>query len=170
MGAAIVFFAFLGFDAVSTAAQETKNPKRDMPIGILVSLLVCTVLYILFAHVMTGVAHYSQFGGHEGIAPVAIAIEQMGEADASGIVHPDYPWLNKAIVLAILFGYCSVILVTLLGQSRVFLSMSHDGLLPPFFSRIHEKFRTPAYSNLLFMVIQSSAAWQRSSLRDWQVK
>ena len=152
-GAAIVFFAFLGFDAVSTAAQETKNPKRDMPIGILVSLLVCTVLYILFAHVMTGVTHYSQFGGHEGIAPVAIAIEQMGEADASGIVHPDYPWLNKAIVLAILFGYCSVILVTLLGQSRVFLSMSHDGLLPPFFSRIHEKFRTPAYSNLLFMVI-----------------
>ena len=152
-GAAIVFFAFLGFDAVSTAAQEAKNPKRDMPIGILVSLLVCTILYMLFAHVMTGVAHYSEFGGQQGIAPVAIAIEHMGEVDASGMLHPDYPWMNKAIVLAILFGYCSVIMVTLLGQSRVFLSMSHDGLLPPFFSHINEKFRTPARSNLLFMVL-----------------
>ena len=102
---AIVFFAFLGFDAVSTAAQEAKNPKRDMPIGILVSLLVCTILYMLFAHVMTGVAHYSEFGGQQGIAPVAIAIEHMGEVDASGVLHPDYPWMNKAIVLSILFGY-----------------------------------------------------------------
>ena len=124
-----------------------------MPIGILVSLLVCTILYMLFAHVMTGVAHYSEFGGQQGIAPVAIAIEHMGEVDASGVLHPDYPWMNKAIVLAILFGYCSVIMVTLLGQSRVFLSMSHDGLLPPFFSHINEKFRTPARSNLLFMVL-----------------
>ena len=137
-GAAIVFFAFLGFDAVSTAAQETRNPKRDMPIGILVSLLVCTILYILFAHVMTGVAHYTDFQGQVGIAPVAVAIEHMGTADASGVIQPAYPWLNKAIILAILFGYCSVIMVTLLGQSRVFLSMSHDGLLPPFFSRINE--------------------------------
>ena len=134
-------------------AQETKNPKRNMPIGILVSLLVCTVLYMLFAHVMTGVAHYTEFSGQQGIAPVAIAIEHMGHADATGIIHPDYPWLNRAIVLAILFGYCSVIMVTLLGQSRVFLSMSHDGLLPPFFSHINEKFRTPARSNLLFMLI-----------------
>ena len=152
-GAAIVFFAFLGFDAVSTAAQETKNPKRNMPIGILVSLLVCTVLYMVFAHVMTGVAHYTAFSGQQGIAPVAIAIEHMGQADAAGIIQPDYPWLNRAIVLPILFGYCSVIMVTLLGQSRVFLSMSHDGLLPPFFSHINEKFRTPARSNLLFMVL-----------------
>ena len=116
-GAAIVFFAFLGFDAVSTAAQETKNPKRNMPIGILVSLLVCTVLYMVFAHVMTGVAHYTAFSGQQGIAPVAIAIEHMGQADAAGIIQPDYPWLNRAIVLSILFGYCSVIMVTLLGQS-----------------------------------------------------
>lgn len=151
-GAAIVFFAFLGFDAVSTAAQETKNPKRNMPIGILVSLLVCTVLYMLFAHVMTGVAHYTEFSGQQGIAPVAIAIEHMGHADATGIIHPDYPWLNRAIVLAILFGYCSVIMVTLLGQSRVFLSMSHDGLLPLLFTHQRE-FRTPARSNLLFMLI-----------------
>ena len=101
-GAAIVFFAFLGFDAVSTAAQETKNPKRNMPIGILVSLLVCTILYILFAHVMTGVAHYTQFQGQVGIAPVAVAIENMGTADAAGVIQPAYPWLNKAIILAIL--------------------------------------------------------------------
>ncbi|MEJ8763255.1 amino acid permease [Phocaeicola sp. HCN-40430] len=152
-GAAIVFFAFLGFDAVSTAAQETRNPRRNMPIGILMSLLVCTILYILFAHVMTGVAHYSEFSGQEGIAPVAVAIEHMGTPGADGVIVPAYPWLNKAIVLAILFGYCSVIMVTLLGQSRVFLSMSHDGLLPPFFSRINEKYRTPMHSNLLFMVI-----------------
>ena len=152
-GAANVFFAFLGFDAVSTAAQETKNPKRDMPIGILMSLLICTILYMVFAHVMTGVAHYTDFAGQQGIAPVAVAIDHMGHADAAGIIHPDYPWLNRAIVLAILFGYCSVIMVTLLGQSRVFLSMSRDGLLPPFFSHINEKFRTPARSNLLFMII-----------------
>ena len=157
-GAAIVFFAFLGFDAVSTAAQETKNPKRDMPIGILVSLLVCTILYILFAYVMTGVAHYTDFQGQEGIAPVAVAIEHMGTADASGIIQPAYPWLNKAILLAIMLGYCSVIMVTLLGQSRVFLSMSHDGLLPPFFSRINEKYRTPVHNNLLFMIAVSLLA------------
>ncbi len=152
-GAAVVFFAFLGFDAVSTAAQETKNPKRDMPIGILVSLLVCTLLYVLFAHVMTGVAHYTEFGGQQGIAPVAVAIEHMGAPDASGVIQPAFPWLNKAIILAILFGYCSVIMVTLMAQSRVFLSMSHDGLLPPFFSKIHSKYRTPAHSNVLFMVL-----------------
>lgn len=157
-GAAIVFFAFLGFDAVSTAAQETKNPKRDMPVGILGSLLICTILYMVFAYVMTGVAHYSEFAGQQGIAPVAVAIDHMGHADASGMIHPDYPWLNRAIVLAILFGYCSVIMVTLLGQSRVFLSMSRDGLLPPFFLKIHEKYRTPAHSNLLFMVVVGGLA------------
>ena len=157
-GAAIVFFAFLGFDAVSTAAQETKNPRRDMPIGILVSLLVCTLLYILFAYVMTGVAHYTAFKGQEGIAPVAVAIQHMGTADASGIIQPAYPWLNKAILIAILLGYCSVIMVTLLGQSRVFLSMSHDGLLPPFFSRINEKTRTPIHNNLIFMILVSVLA------------
>ncbi len=157
-GAAIVFFAFLGFDAISTAAQETKNPKRNMPIGILMSLLICTVLYILFAHVMTGVVHYSAFQGQNGIAPVAIAIDHMGQMDGGGLVHPDYPWLNRAIIVAILLGYCSVIMVTLLGQSRVFLSMSRDGLLPPLFSHIHAKYRTPARSNLLFMVLVGTLA------------
>lgn len=157
-GAAIVFFAFLGFDAVSTAAQETKNPRRDMPIGILMSLFICTLLYILFAHVMTGVVNYTAFEGHNGIAPVAIAIEHMGQMNASGTIQPDYPWMNRAIVVAILLGYCSVIMVTLLGQSRVFLSMSRDGLLPPLFSHIHPRFRTPARSNLLFMVLVGTLA------------
>lgn len=153
--AAIVFFAFIGFDAVSTAAQEAKNPKRDMPIGILVSLVVCTVLYLLFAHVMTGVANYTEFKGHDGIAPVAIAIEHMGHANANGLIIPDYPWLNRAIILAILAGYSSVIMVMLLGQSRVFYSMSKDGLLPKVFSQVHPKFRTPAKSNLLFLLLVS---------------
>ena len=152
-GAAVVFFAFLGFDAVSTAAQEAKNPHRNMPIGILGSLLIATVLYLLFSHVMTGVANYTEFSGLDGIAPVAVAINHMGTPDASGAIQPTYPWLNAAITLAILFGYCSVILVQLMAQSRIFLSMSHDGLLPPFFSRINPKFRTPAASNLLFMTV-----------------
>ena len=153
--AAIVFFAYIGFDAVSTAAQEAKNPKRDMPIGILLSLGICTVLYILFAHVMTGVTSYQSFAGKDGIAPVAIAIDHMGTANAAGVIVPDYPWLNKAIILAILGGYASVILVMLMGQSRVFFSMSKDGLLPRVFSDVHPKFRTPAKSNLLFMLIVS---------------
>lgn len=153
--AAIVFFAYIGFDAVSTAAQEAKNPKRDMPIGILLSLAICTILYILFAHVMTGVVNYQAFAGKDGIAPVAVAVEAMGPAGANGMITPAYPWLNNAILLAILGGYSSVILVLLMGQSRVFFSMSKDGLLPKVFSEVHEKFRTPAKNNLLFMLIVS---------------
>ncbi len=153
--AAIVFFAYIGFDAVSTAAQEAKNPKRDMPIGILLSLGICTVLYILFAHVMTGVVNYQAFAGKDGIAPVAIAVEAMGNVGPDGMITPAYPWLNNAILLAILGGYSSVILVMLMGQSRVFFSMSKDGLMPKVFSEIHSKFRTPAKNNLLFMVIVS---------------
>lgn len=157
-GAAIVFFAFLGFDAVSTAAQETKNAKRNMPIGILGSLLVCTVLYILFGHVMTGVTNYLSYKGQDGIAPVSIAISHMGEVAADGTFHMAYPWLNKIIPLAIIAGYTSVILVLLLGQSRVFYSMSKDKLLPSIFSEVHDKFRTPYKSNLIFMVIISLMA------------
>lgn len=153
--AAIVFFAYIGFDAVSTAAQEAKNPKKDMPIGILGSLLICTVLYILFAHVMTGVTSYTTFKGQDGIAPVAVAIDHMGTADANGVIKPDYPWLNRAIVVAILAGYASVILVMLMGQSRVFFSMSKDGLLPKVFSAVNPKTQTPASSNLLFMLFVS---------------
>ncbi|WP_341841114.1 amino acid permease [Chitinophaga caseinilytica] len=141
-GAAVVFFAFIGFDAVSTAAQEAKNPKRDMPIGILGSLAICTILYVLFAHVMTGLANYTEF--KDSAAPVAIAIAKT-----------PYAWLQQAIILAILAGYTSVILVMLLGQSRVFYSMSLDGLLPKTFSQVHKKYRTPYKANILFMVFTS---------------
>ncbi len=142
--AAIVFFAYIGFDAVSTAAQETKNPKRDMPIGILGSLAICTVLYILFAHVMTGLANYNEFKGQDGIAPVAVAIS-----------HTPFVWLKQGVIMAILAGYSSVILVLLLGQSRVFFSMSRDGLIPRVFSAVHPKFQTPFKSNMLFAVFVS---------------
>jgi len=104
---------------------------------------------------MTGVANYTSFKGQDGIAPVAVAIDKMGPTDANGVIHAAYPWLNRLIILAILAGYSSVILVMLLGQSRVFFSMSKDGLIPPVFSRVHPKFRTPAKSNLLFMVFVS---------------
>jgi len=153
--AAIVFFAYIGFDAVSTAAQEAKNPKRDMPIGILGSLLICTILYILFAHVMTGVTSYTTFRGQDGIAPVAVAVEHMGKEVSPGVWQPDYPWLNRAIVVAILGGYSSVILVMLMGQSRVFFSMSKDGLIPKIFSTVNPKTQTPAKNNLLFMCFVS---------------
>ena len=137
-GAGIVFFAFIGFDAVSTAAQETKKPQRDMPIGIIGSLTVCTLLYVLFAHVLTGIVYYKEMNN---AAPVATAVDRTGLA-----------WLGTSIKLAIIAGYTSVILVMLLGQSRVFYSMSRDGLLPRMFSDIHPRFRTPWRSNLLFMV------------------
>jgi len=142
--AAIIFFAYIGFDAVSTAAQEAKNPKRDMPIGILLSLGICTVLYILFAHVMTGLANYTEFKGQDGIAPVAVAI-----------AHTPYAFMQKLVILAILGGYASVIMVMLLGQSRVFFSMSQDGFLPKVFSEVHPKFRTPWKSNALFCLFVS---------------
>ncbi len=123
LGAAgIVFFAFIGFDAVSTAAQEAKNPKRDMPIGILGSLAVCTVLYILFAHVLTGLAPVEFFREAGREASVAKAID---------VYMPGYKWLSTAVTVAILGGFSSVILVMLMGQSRVFYSMSKDGLVPP---------------------------------------
>lgn len=126
-----------------------------MPIGILGSLAICTILYILFAHVMTGVANYTTFSGKDGIAPVALAIEHMGKADAAGVIHPDYPWLNKAILVAILAGYASVILVMLMGQTRVFFSMSKDGLIPKIFSKVNPVTQTPIKSNLLFMLFVS---------------
>jgi len=141
-GAGIVFFAFIGFDAVSTAAQETINPKRAMPIGILGSLAVCTALYILFSYVLTGIAHYSEFREAGKEASVTYVILQY---------MAGYGWLAKFITLAILFGFSSVILVMLLGQSRVFYSMSRDGLVPAIFSEVHPKFRTPWKSNVLFL-------------------
>jgi len=142
-GAGIVFFAFIGFDAVSTAAQEAKNPKRDMPIGILGSLVVCTILYILFSWVLTGVAPYQDFmrAGKEASVAYAISHYMLG-----------YSWLSTLVTVAILAGFSSVILVMLLGQSRVFYTMSTDGLLPKVFSDLHPKFRTPYKSNMILFV------------------
>jgi basic amino acid/polyamine antiporter, APA family len=141
--AGVVFFAFIGFDAVSTAAQEAKNPSRDMPIGILGSLVVCTILYVLFAHVLSGLAPIEFFRtvGKEASVTEAITRFMTG-----------YGWLAKFVTVAILAGFSSVILVMLLGQSRVFYSMSRDGLVPAVFSDVHPKYRTPYKSNLIFFV------------------
>lgn len=141
-GAAIVFFAFIGFDAVSTAAQEAKNPSKDMPIGILGSLAICTILYILFSYVLTGVANWHEFELEGKEASVAYAIKTY--------MH-GYGWLEKLVTVAILAGFSSVILVMLMGQSRVFYSMSKDGLLPKIFSDLHPRFRTPYKSNWMLL-------------------
>ncbi len=145
LGAAgVVFFAFIGFDAVSTAAQEAKDPKRDMPIGILGSLVICTLLYVLFAHVLSG------------LAPVEFFRTAGKEASVSQAIHdfmPGYQWLAKFVTVAILAGFTSVILVMLLGQSRVFFSMSKDGLVPAVFSELHPVYHTPYKANMLFFVL-----------------
>jgi basic amino acid/polyamine antiporter, APA family len=155
-GAAIVFFAFIGFDAVSTAAQEAKNPKRDMPIGILGSLIVCTILYILFSYVLTGVANWEEFKTAGKEASVAYAIQTYMQG---------YGWLATLISVAILAGFSSVILVMLMGQSRVFYSMSNDGLVPKVFSELHPKFRTPYKSNaILFIFVGLFAAFVPGSV------
>lgn len=148
LGAAgTVFFAFIGFDAVSTAAQETKDPKRSMPIGILGSLVICTVLYVLFAHVLTGLAPLEFFRDPSkgGEASVVAAIREGMPAT--------YGWLSSAVTVAILAGFSSVILVMLLGQSRVFYSMSKDGLLPKVFSELHPKYQTPYKGNLVILLL-----------------
>jgi APA family basic amino acid/polyamine antiporter len=152
-GAAIVFFAFIGFDAVSTAAQEAKNPKRDMPIGILGSLVVCTILYILFGHVLTGVANWQEFvdpeKGREASVAYAISTYMTG-----------YGWLATAVTVAILAGFSSVILVMLMGQSRVFYTMSQDGLIPKMFGDLHPRFKTPYKANwILFIFVGAFAAF-----------
>jgi APA family basic amino acid/polyamine antiporter len=147
LGAAgVVFFAYIGFDAVSTAAQEARRPERDMPIGILGSLVVCTVLYVLFSYVLSGVATVEDFRSTGREASVAFAITKY--------MH-GYEWLSKSVTVAILAGFSSVILVMLLGQSRVFYSMSKDGLVPKAFSDVHPRFRTPYKANLLFFVFTS---------------
>ena len=133
-GAAVIFFAYIGFDAVSTAAQEAKNPQKDMPMGILGSLAICTVLYIVTAGLLTGVVKYPQLNV---AAPVAVGME------ATGIV-----WGEYLVLIGTIFGLSTVMLVMLLGQSRVFFSMSRDGLLPAWAGRIHHKFRTPYISSI----------------------
>ena len=143
-GAGVIFFAYIGFDAVSTAAQEAKVPKRDMPIGIIGSLLVCTVLFILYTHVLTGMVDYHKLNV---AAPLSLALEQI-----------PHRWLTIGMNVAVLAGLTSVMLVMLLGQSRVLFSMANDRLLPKAFRDVHPKFRTPWKCNLILMVFVSMFA------------
>lgn len=134
-GAGVIFFAYIGFDAVSTAAQEAKNPQRDMPIGILASLAICTVIYIAVAIVLLGIVHYSKLNVAD---PLAVGI------DATGLT-----WFSPVLKVSALFGLFSTMLVTLIGQTRVFFTMSRDGLLPSVFQKVHPTYRTPHVSTLL---------------------
>lgn len=136
-GAGVIFFAYIGFDAVSTAAQEARNPQRDMPIGILGSLGVCTILYIIVALVLTGVVKYDQLLVPD---PIAVAVDSVG---------PQLFWLRPFIKIGAIAGLSSVILVLLLGQTRIFYSMARDGLMPKQFATIHPKFRTPYITTIL---------------------
>jgi len=143
-GAGVIFFAYIGFDAVSTTAQEAKNPKRDMPIGILGSLVICTILYILVSLVLTGVVHYSKLKVPD---PIAVAIDTMGVT-----------WLAKLVKLGAIAGLTSVILILLMGQPRVFFSMSKDGLLPKSFSKLHPRFKTPYITTIITGVVVAIVA------------
>jgi APA family basic amino acid/polyamine antiporter len=129
-GASVVFFAYIGFDAVSTAAQEAKNPQRDMPIGILGSLAICTLIYIAMSAVMTGIMPFELLGTPR---PVATALEH----------YPSLLWLKSIVEIGAIAGLTSVILVMMLGQPRIFYAMSRDGMIPPIFGRIHKVYRTP---------------------------
>ncbi|HTU65966.1 MAG TPA: amino acid permease [Steroidobacteraceae bacterium] len=144
--ATIVFFAYIGFEAVSTAGQEAKNPRKDMPIGILGSLIVCTILYMLTAAVLTGVVSFTKLNV---AAPVATAVDTFG---------PQWGWLAKLIKIGAIAGLSSVVLVLMFGQTRVFYSMSRDGLLPPVLGKVHPKFKTPWINTLIVGVVVSLAA------------
>ena len=136
-GAGVIFFAYIGFDAVSTAAQEAKNPQKDMPTGILGSLFVCTILYILVSLVLTGIVNYTELSVP---APIAIAIDKTGQA---------LSWLSPLVKVGAIAGLSSVILVMLMGQPRIFYSMAKDGLLPKSFATVHPKFKTPHITTIL---------------------
>jgi basic amino acid/polyamine antiporter, APA family len=135
--AGVIFFAYIGFDSVSTAAQEARKPQRDMPIGILASLAICTVLYIVVSLILTGIVSYQRLNVPD---PIAVAVDSLG---------PDMAWFRKIIKIGAIAGLSSVILVMLLGQPRIFYTMSKDGLLPPIFSAVHPRFRTPWVAQIL---------------------
>ncbi len=135
--AGVIFFAYIGFDAVSTAAQEAKNPQKDMPWGILGSLVICTIIYIMVGSVMTGMVKYTLLNVS---APIAVAVDAAGNG---------LDWLRTPIKLGAIAGLSSVILVMLMGQPRIFFAMSHDGLLPPVFGKVHPKFKTPYITTIL---------------------
>ena len=143
--AGVVFFAYIGFDAVSTAAQEAKNPQKDMPVGILLSLGICTVLYILMSLVLTGVANYTTLNVPH---PVAFALENI----------PALSWLTYLVEIGAIMGLASVVLVMLMGQPRIFFSMARDGLLPPVFGKVHPKFGTPYVTTIVTGTIAAIVA------------
>lgn len=138
-GAGVIFFAYIGFDAVSTAAQEAINPKRDVPIGIIASLAICTVIYILVSAVLTGIIPYTELNV---AAPIAVAVDHIGMS-----------WLSPLIKLGAIAGLTSVMLVLLLGQSRIFFAMANDKLLPPMFGKVHPRYQTPHISTVLVGVV-----------------
>jgi len=143
-GAGVIFFAFIGFDAVSTAAQEARNPQRDMPRGIMISLVVCTLLYIAVALVLTGIVRYDKLNVP---APIALGVDSMGLV-----------WLRPIIKLGAIAGLSSTMLVMLLGQPRIFFSMSRDGLLPPMFGKIHRRFKTPYITTIVTGIVVAAVA------------
>ncbi len=144
-GAAIVFFSFIGFDAVSSTAEETKNPQRDMPIGMIGSLIICTILYVAVSLVLTGVLPYKTYA--DDAAPVASALAAVGQ-----------PWAHLVVTIGALAGMTSVLLVFQLGQPRIFMAMARDRLLPPIFAKLHPKYRTPVVPTILTGVLVALAA------------